>query len=536
MRIAPKPDNENERLEALYQYDILDTDAEDVFDDFTRIASQICGTPISLISLVDARRQWFKSKVGLDATETNRDVAFCAHAILGEDILEVPDTLQDERFYDNPLVTSGPHIRFYAGAPLISSDGHAIGTLCTISDKPQQLNAHQRESLAVLGRAVVSQLELRLKVRQLNKANERKTDFLSTMSHEFRTPLNAIITLNQLMLEKSEHLALPAEFTEYMTHIGYSGKRLLDLVNSVLDLNKIEAGKTDVVPKNIETKRFIDSLSGMMRPRAEQQNLGFTLTLDEALPPFLFYDESKLSQVILNLLSNAIKFTPAGGKVSLAIKRTEQQLVISVSDNGIGIEENDVALLFDKFTQVGKYKKTEGSGLGLAITKALVVLMQGDIHIESEPGTGTTVNIHLPLNTGVNETKERAASDGMFDSQAAVLVIEDNLINQEVAKAVFQSLGISIELAESGEEGVSMAKSKPYDLIFMDLNLPGISGWDATAQLRNLNITTPIVALSADVFEADDTRYTKRGIQSFISKPIDKARLVEVLTAYIPKK
>ncbi|MBD3585195.1 response regulator [Salinimonas sp. HHU 13199] len=536
MRIAPEPKNESERLEALYQYDILDTDAEDVFDDFTRIASQICGTPISLISLVDAKRQWFKSKVGLDASETSRDIAFCAHAILEDDIFEVPDTHKDDRFCDNPLVTSDPNIRFYAGAPLISSAGHAIGTLCTISDQPQQLNAHQREALAILGRAVVSQLELRLKVRQLDKANERKTDFLSTISHEFRTPLNAIITLNQLMLEEAEGVSVPAMFKEYMTHINYSGKRLLDLVNSVLDLNKIEAGKMDISAQNINTRDFVDSLRGMMKPRAQQRGVEFTIALDKNVPPVLFYDESKLSQVILNLLSNAIKFTPAGGKVSLTVHCSEQRLFLIVSDNGVGIDQEDVSLLFDKFTQVGKYKETEGSGLGLAITKALVALMQGDIHLKSELGVGTTVEIDLPLTSGTSKDESRAASPGIFDKEAAVLVIEDNLINQEVAKAVFHSLGIAIDLAETGEEGVSMARSKSYDLIFMDLNLPGINGWEATAQIRKLGISTPVVALSADVFEADDSQNDKRGIQSFITKPIDKTRLIEVLTAFVPQK
>lgn len=536
MRSAPEPKDEKARLEALYQYDILDTEAEDVFDDFTRMASQICGTPISLISLVDARRQWFKSKVGLDATETSRDVAFCAHAILQEDIFEVSDTLEDERFRDNPLVTADPNIRFYAGAPLVSSEGHAIGTLCTISDKPQQLDAHQREALAVLGRAVVSQLELRLKIRQLDKANQRKTDFLSTISHEFRTPLNAIITLNRLMLEETENTSLPAMFSEYMTHIDYSGKRLLDLVNSVLDLSKIEAGKMDVAAQDIDTKLFFDSLRGMMVPRAKEQQLGFSLELDEQVPSVLFYDESKLSQIILNLLSNAIKFTPAGGKVSLSVSCHEQHLLIKVTDNGIGIAQEDISLLFDKFTQVGKYKKTEGSGLGLAITKGLVDLMEGDIKIESSPGQGTSVEIDLPLVTGGNQSPEKAGTQGTFNTQAAVLVIEDNLINQEVAKAVFQALGLTIELAESGEEGVAMASSASYDLIFMDLNLPGISGWEATKQIRSLGVFTPVVALSADVFEDDDSQYTRRGIQSFITKPIDKSALIEVLTTYIPLK
>ena len=162
--------------------------------------------------------------------------------------------------------------------------------------------------------------------------------------------------------------------------------------------------------------------------------------------------------------------------------------------------------------------------------------MEGDIQVKSTSGQGTSVEINLPLVTGDCQPSEKPGTQGTFNTQAAVLVVEDNLINQEVAKAVFQALGLTIDLAESGEEGVAMASSVSYDLIFMDLNLPGISGWEATKQIRSLGVFTPVVALSADVFEDDDSQYTRRGIQSFITKPIDKSALIEVLTTYIPLK
>ena len=180
---APLHSNERERLAALHRYEILDTPAEDEFDDFTRLAALICGTPIALISLVDAGRQWFKSRVGLDATETPREVAFCAHAIHGNKILEVPNALEDERFRDNPLVAGTPDIRFYAGAPLTTPDGHNLGTLCVIDQTPRQLTAEQRDALTRLGRQVVMQLELRVANRRLKDAGAFAHEILNSSKH-----------------------------------------------------------------------------------------------------------------------------------------------------------------------------------------------------------------------------------------------------------------------------------------------------------------------------------------------------------------
>lgn len=170
MEIAPLPQDESARLDALRHYEILDTDPEESFDDITRLAVQICGTPIALVSLIDPLRQWFKSKVGVTACETSRDIAFCAHAILQPGIFEVPDALADSRFATNPLVTADPFIRFYAGTPLVAPDGLAMGTLCVIDRVPRQLNADQRNALSAIGRQVVSLLELRLRHRLLERS------------------------------------------------------------------------------------------------------------------------------------------------------------------------------------------------------------------------------------------------------------------------------------------------------------------------------------------------------------------------------
>ena len=186
------PENEDDRLRKLYELGILDTLEEQAYDDLTRLAAEICGTPIALVSLVDRDRQWFKSHHGLNARETPREYAFCAHAILGDDTFIIEDSSKDERFVDNPLAVGEPHVKFYAGAPLIMSDNNKLGTLCVIGNEARTITHAQKEALEVLARQVVSQLELRLNLKELERLDHSKDEFISMVSHELRTPLTAI--------------------------------------------------------------------------------------------------------------------------------------------------------------------------------------------------------------------------------------------------------------------------------------------------------------------------------------------------------
>ncbi|MCE2597230.1 response regulator [Motilimonas cestriensis] len=530
MKSAIKPSNEIERVKALFEYDILDTQAESVFDDLTELASEICETPISLISLLDPKRQWFKSKVGLTANETSRDIAFCSHAILQDDVFEVSNSLKDERFFDNPLVIGGPEIRFYAGMPLKTPAGHNIGTLCVISDKPKKLSQHQKKALKILAREVISQLELRLQNKKLNLANNFKTQFLSNISHEIRTPLNAIIGLSDLMLQNNELSNFNTKSRAYIEQISLSGEQLLGIINSVLDLGKIEAGKMELELSPINVAEVINNAVVSLESIALKKGVNIYVDKSSYSPTLACLDRTKFSQVLINILNNAIKFTPAHKRVCIKYVYENESLCLSVIDQGIGISAEHQARLFNQYMQLGS-STGEGTGLGLYISKNLVELMGGSIHICSEVGQGTQVDITLPFIPLEDEHLEAPKEQQLaLPPVQHILVVEDNKVNQMVLVAMLDKLHIRSTVVDIGEAAISAVKQTNFDVILMDINLPGIDGIQATLELKALNFTGKIIALTADIFRSNDE---KALFNEFLTKPIQIDNLSEALNQQI---
>ena len=537
MKAAPLPQNEDERLAELLSYDVLDTEAEQLFDDLTALASQICETPIALISLIDPDRQWFKSRVGLDAEETSREIAFCSHAILQEEVFEISNATLDPRFHDNPLVTGAPDIRFYAGAPLITPSGHAIGTLCAIDRKPKTLTEAQRASLQTLSKSVVAHLELKRKNRELERTSQFKSDFLSYVSHEIRTPLNAINTFSQLLEGEAQKLNLPSSFTTPLSHVSQSGERLLEIVNSVLDIKQIEAGKMRVMPRAVNTKDFFTHLFSLTKIRAEDSGIVFSTSIDNAVPDSLFFDDTKFGQVALNLLSNAIKFTNHGKSVKAQVKYKSGKVIFNVIDQGIGMSDDDQKRLFTPFERMENARQISGTGLGLNISKRLVELMDGSIKVSSKLNHGTRISVTLPAdalsaNQFVEAQPRSFVAQVNIDNSVNVLVVEDHYINQVVIQTLFEKLGVSLSVVSTGEEGVEYAKSNPVDLVLMDLNLPGIQGDEATVKIKGFKPNLPIVALTADVITQPE-HLREQGLDDVLTKPIESSELVRVLNHYL---
>jgi PAS domain S-box-containing protein len=850
MTPAAIPSDEEDRLRALAEFRILDTPPEEALDELTRLASLMCGTPTALISLIDSTRQWFKSKVGLTATQGSRDDAFCAHAILGSGVFTVEDASSDARFADHPSVIGQPGIRFYAGAPLATSDGKNLGTLCVIDRVPRKLTADQQAGLVALSRQVMFYLEMRrelaelrgpvqdhrearpgqgdiadgseagekkhrvlerrfaeqyvqlresrerfrifmdnspalawvkdgygrflyaneklgkllassssdligkgqgeilapaelavvsandrmviesgrphqfeervsdangvrrdwlvykfplpgengqqlcggmavditernlldaknrasdLKVRAIyesafqfiglldpngivleanatalgfinqplsavtgkllwetawwsgstqeqqrckdavtraaagetvrlttqhhspdgqtvdidfslkplrdeagvithlipegrditeikqlqrqtaaaretaDAANLAKSEFLANMSHEIRTPLTAILGSAERLGRVGCDVMDREEFTGIILR---NARNLLDLVNDILDLSKIEAGKTDVEARGCEPAVVIAEVMATLRGRAVEKGLTFESRFTTAMPPRIQTDPTKLRQILVNLIGNAIKFTDQGSVlVEAGFERREKTgvLRIGVKDTGIGIPPTKLDKLFQAFSQADDSitRRFGGTGLGLVISRRLALLLGGDIEVESEAGIGSLFTLWVPggemataewtsLRAGnqMSETGDLIAAEEI-QFFGRILLAEDGRDNQRLISALLRDAGAEVVLASNGKIAVNLATRQSFDLILMDIQMPEMDGRSATRELRRLGIFTPIIALTAHAMAEDKQKCLECGCNDYLSKPIDHATFLRVVAAYL---
>lgn len=399
MIAASISEKEEDRLRKLYELEILDTLEEQAYDDLTKLAAQICNTPIALVSLVDHDRQWFKSHYGLNVSETPREFAFCAHAILGDDIFVVEDSAEDKRFYDNPLATGEPHVKFYAGAPLIMSDNSRLGTLCVIGNEPRTITLDQKKALEALARQVVSQLELRLKLKELEILDHTKDEFISMVSHELRTPLTSMYGSLSLLLNNKAGLS--DEKQQQMVEVSYrNAERLLGLVNDILDLAKLESGSLDLQNEKLNLIPLLEKSVALNEQYCKTCHAELTLHYPNNNEPVMVKgDEQRLLQVMSNLISNASKFTRENDKIEVNLKVDDGYAIVEVTDHGPGIPPEQQELIFKKFKQldVKINNKLPGTGLGLNISKNIIELQQGIIGFKSTPDVETTFYFKIPV-------------------------------------------------------------------------------------------------------------------------------------------
>ena len=395
MKAAPFPENEQARIASLKEHKILDTEAEGAYDDLTKIASEICQTPIALVSLVDSERQWFKSRVGLDAPETHRDLAFCAHAILNPELFIVNDTFEDERFFDSPLVTGDPKIRFYAGTPLHTEEGLALGTLCVIDREPRDLTKGQAEALAALGRQVEAQLRLRLNITRLEKLNRIKELLLRMVSHDLKNSFNTIIGLSKVLGVKIDSLSKD-NIRDVIKQIESSGQRANDLLLAMLEWSKSQAESQSAIKDEINIKKTIEEVTTSIEDLLTQKDVTFSIDCPEEIT--IHSNKSLLTSALQNLISNAIKFSNANDSVELRVTRTEKSVIIEVSDNGVGMKKEVAEKLFnqDEIFSTKGTQGEDGTGIGTLLIKDFVSSQGGKVFVDSTPGKGTRISLELP--------------------------------------------------------------------------------------------------------------------------------------------
>jgi PAS domain S-box-containing protein len=380
------------------------------------------------------------------------------------------------------------------------------------------------------------EFEASLKVakEKAEEATRAKSLFLSMMSHEIRTPMNAIVGLTNLLLQNDPR----EDQRERLNLLKFSGHNLLTIINDILDFSKIEAGKLVLESIDINLKKLLSDTRQMLEQRAQEKNISLYMKYDAKLPEFLKGDTVRISQIVTNLLSNAIKFTERG-YVELSVKllgeeKGKYKVQFAVKDTGIGIEADKLETIFEHFTQADNdiTRRFGGTGLGLTITKGLLHLMGSKIDLESVPGYGSTFSFVLTMDKGKDEpVAETNSVPGKLvnDETISVLLVEDNRINQIVALNFLQQWGVAVDIANDGFEALTMIKRKSYNMIFMDLQMPGMDGYEASRKIRAMEDPyfkeVPIIALTAAAMSGMRDKVIETGMNDFISKPFDPEEL-----------
>lgn len=424
-------------------------------------------------------------------------------------------------------------------------------------------------SLLTVRPYVKAQGELIEEKIRAESANNAKSDFLANMSHEIRTPINAVLGMNEMII-REDHKAMDVAESDplavrdalenisvYSRDIKKAGHNLLAIVNDILDFSKIEAGKMDLIVAPYQLSSLINDIHNMTLFKAQDKGLVFNVEVDPSIPDELSGDEVRIRQIITNLLNNAVKFTDKG-TVDLKIRCRKQEegkilLIIGVWDTGIGIKQEDKAILFDKFERLEMERNStvEGTGLGLTITHRLVDLMEGKIEVESEYGKGSIFTVTIPQtvvsDAPIGDLQERLQEHMPGDRpykesfrapDARILIVDDTKINLTVAVNLLKNTKMKIDTATSGEESVSMAAKTKYDMIFMDQRMPEMDGTEALHKIRETeggaSCEVPVVCLTADAVIGAKERYLSEGFSDYLTKPIDNYALEKMIVKFLP--
>lgn len=487
----------------------------------------------------------FNFNLEVDTEISPQDSICFEQTIANPEQVIVFEDLSETKYVETDFLIKKYKIKSYLGKAVVF-DGNIIGTLCVLGKNPRTFSQTEKKIIETLAIALSHEhkrfeLEKDFKISksEAELANRAKSQFLANMSHEIRTPLNGILGFSEMLRTQESN----PQKKHMLQLIEESGNQLLQIVNDIFDYSLLDTGKIPLKEGPFNLPELIETTINFFTRNANQKSLKLILESEGIEHKNLFGDYMKLNQILVNVIGNAIKFTDEGS-VIIRIKTKEINGVVDINmiieDTGIGINENQLNIVFDEFKQLDFYltKRIKGTGLGLAITKKLVDFLQGSIYVESQPGSGSRFYINLPFQIGTEYKKDLVMNENTKQqdesaSKVKILLAEDNEANQFLIKAITKSKDWEITVVDDGEQAVKAFKSNTFNLILMDVQMPVMNGYEATALIREIEkesgTHTPIVALTAYAMKSDKDQCINAGMDDYISKPFKRQEFLDMV-------